>query len=179
MGNATSRTTRELRTAGAAAALFGLLYLALPGVPAGCWLATRVLPAIPLVAVGVIMIALGAWTYRLDQQADEVDALSAQIASAHAMPAIALAEPGAQRGRRWTMLPFFGLFLAGLALSAFLRGSADCAAPAPTSGAAVGLAVAAAVTVALGLSRYRAEVATGAARVEALRREAGSRGPSA
>jgi hypothetical protein len=96
MGSLTSATTREFRKTGMVAVLVGIVYAALPGAPEGCWLAVRLVPAVPLVVVGLIIVALGAQTYLLDRQADEVDALRARIASAHATPAVALAGEAAR-----------------------------------------------------------------------------------
>jgi hypothetical protein len=173
MGEAASRTTRELRTSGAAAILLGLLYLAVPGVPADCWVSARVLPAVPIVAIGIIMIALGGRSYAADLQTDEADRLRAQIASAHDIPAATLPEAGRPTGRRWTVLPFVGLFLVGLALSTLMRGLDDCTgAPSSSLGAAAGFAITSVVAITLGLRRYRQQTAAGAASIEALRQQA-------
>ncbi len=121
----------------------------------------------PLVAAGVLLAALGSVAYRLDRQADEIAELRARIAETHGVPGFAIDDE--VRRHRWTKLPFYGLFLGALAISAALRSNAACPAGAETSGAAVGFAVVAVVTVALGLASYRRAVATDAVLLQRLR----------
>ena len=168
---ATARTTRELRTAGAIAVGGGVLFVFLPGVPQGCWVNTRLIPAIPLIALGALMVALASRRFRLDRQVDEIAELRRQVAVRHGVPTFAMDDrPGRLKPDSWTKLPFFGLLLGVLALSSAVANTGGCSGQTSAQwGAATGFAVGGLVITVIGLRRYRHAVAEKAALIDRLR----------
>jgi hypothetical protein len=117
-------------------------------------------------------------TFLLDRQTDEVDKLIGQVASRQQVPEFALASRDT-KPTPWAKLPFFGLFLGTLALSATVRVLGDPATDASWSGAAVGFAASGLIMVIVGVTTYRRMVAHKAALIDRLRGWLADNPPSA
>jgi hypothetical protein len=167
MRSSTSQTTRDLRTAGGIAIAAGVVWTALPVTGAG-WMEARLLPAIPLLAVGVALVALTrSKTFLLDRQTDEVERLLGEVASRKGMPEFAFAGRNSKPAP-WSKLPFFGLFLGAIAVSAIVRGQAGPETSASASGLATGFLVSGMIMVTVGVVTYRRMLAQKRALIDRL-----------